>query len=62
LQQAEVQLDAATESLASAGANLDVDLSSQLVALTSAQTFVELDVQSLKTADQIRRTAINLLA
>ncbi len=68
LQQAEVQLNDATELLASAGtdsssgANLDVvDLSSQVVAVTAAQTLAELSMESLKTADQIQQNAINLV-
>jgi hypothetical protein len=43
--------------------NLDVvNPSSQIVALSSAQIQVELSLASLKTADQIQQTAVNLLA
>jgi flagellin-like hook-associated protein FlgL len=68
VEQAQVQLDAATESLASAGAspngaNLDTaDLASGVVALTSAQTLMQLSLSTLKTADQVSQTALNLLA
>jgi flagellar hook protein FlgE len=69
LAQAEVQLEAATTGLATAGAaspsgaNLDVvDLSSQIVALTSAQTVFAIDLATLKTANQIQQNLINLTA
>jgi len=69
LSQAEVQLDAAASGLATAGAaspngaNLDVvDLSSQIVALTSAQTAFAIDLATLKTADQVQENLINLTA
>ncbi len=69
LAQAEVQLQAATTGLATAGAaspsgaNLDVaDLSSQIVALTSAQTLYSINLDVLKTADQLQKNLIDLTA
>ncbi len=68
VEQAQVQLDAATESLVSAGAspngaNLDTaDLASGIVALTSAQVQLQLSLSTLKTADQVQQTTLNLLA
>jgi flagellar hook protein FlgE len=69
LGQAEVQLDAAAGALAAAGsassngANLDVvNISAEIMALNSAQTAFAIDVSTLKTADQIQQTALNLLA
>jgi hypothetical protein len=69
LAQANAQLNSATLALTNAGANspdganLDVvSLSSQIVAQTSAEIQVELSLASLKTADQIQQTAVNLLA
>lgn len=68
LDQAEVQLDAAASNLADAGAgsvsgaDVDtVDLSAQIVALTSAQTTFQVNIATLKTADQVQQTAIDLL-
>jgi flagellar hook protein FlgE len=67
--QAEVQLEAAATSLASAGAatpdgaNLDVvDISKEMVALMSAQTLFALNISTLKTADQIQKAVIDLTA
>jgi len=67
LQQAEFQLDAAAAGVASAGArpangnNADVvDLSSQVVAMTQAQTQYEADLATLKTADQVEQNLVNL--
>jgi flagellar hook protein FlgE len=69
LAQAEVQLEAAATGLATAGAsspsgaNLDVvDLSAQIVALTSAQTAFAIDLATLKTANEIQKNLINLTA
>ena len=69
LSQAETQLNAAASGLATAGAsspsgaNLDVlDLSSQIVALDSAQILFEINLDTLKTADQFQRSLINLTA
>lgn len=67
LAQAEVQLNAAATGLATAGAaspsgaNLDVaDLSSQILALDSAQTLFTINLDVLKTADQLQKNLINL--
>jgi flagellar hook protein FlgE len=69
LSQAEGQLDSAASALATAGAaspsgaNLDVvDLSSQVVALTSAQTIFAINLDVLKSADQLQQNLINLTA
>jgi flagellar hook protein FlgE len=69
LQQAEVQLNDATAKLASAGGtdanpgNVDVvDLSAEMVALTSAQTLFSVNLATLKTADQIEQSVIDLTA
>jgi len=69
LNQASAQLDAAASQIASAGAaspdraNLDTaDLSTQMVALTSAQTLFEADLATLKTADQMQKSLIDLTA
>jgi flagellar hook protein FlgE len=67
--QAEVQLEAAATNLASAGAatpdgaNLDVvDISKEMVALMSAKTLFALNISTLKTADQIQKSVIDLTA
>jgi len=69
LQQSEAQLDRAAVNLASFGgssvngAGVDtVDLSAEAVALTSAQTRAEFSIKTLKTADEIQKTAIDLIA
>jgi flagellar hook protein FlgE len=69
LQQAEVQLNAAAAKLADAGgasrngANLDVvDLSAEMVALMSARTFFSANLATLKTADRIQKSLIDLTA
>ncbi len=69
LRQAEVQLNAAAASIASAGssspdgANLDVvDLSAEMVALMSAQSAFEVNLATLKTADQMQKSLIDLTA
>jgi hypothetical protein len=68
LQQADVQLEAAAANLANAGTNtagpsLDtVDMASQIVALNSAQASVQLNLETLKTIDQVQQNVINLLA
>jgi flagellar basal body rod protein FlgG len=68
LDQAQVQLDAAASNLANAGAasisGADADtvnLSAQMVALTSAQTLFQVNIAALTTADQVQQTAIDLL-
>jgi len=67
LDQASAQLDAAAAQIASAGAaspdgaNLDtVDLSTQMVALMSAQTLFAANLATLKTADQMGKSLIDL--
>ena len=66
LQQADAQLEAAVANLASVGANslgpnLDtVDLASQIVALNSAQDSFTVNLEALKTADQIQQSLLNL--
>ena len=62
LQQAEVQLEAAANSSASAGgaspsgANLDVvDLSAEMVALMTAQNQVAVNLATLKAVDHIQQ-------
>ncbi len=68
LEQAQIQLNAAASNLANAGAasagpSLDtVDLSAQIVALTSAQTLYDVNLETLKTANQIQQNVLNLLA
>jgi flagellar basal body rod protein FlgC len=68
LQQADVQLEAAAANLANAGANsagpsLDtVDLATQIVALNSAQNLFAVNLDTLKTADQVQQSVLNLLA
>ena len=68
LQQADVQLETAASNLANAGANstgpsLDiVDLASQIVALNSAKTLAQVNLEALKTADQIQKNVLNLIA
>ncbi|MBZ5681575.1 MAG: hypothetical protein LAO24_15865 [Acidobacteriia bacterium] len=69
LEQAQVQLEAAATQLASAGAassqqgELDtVDLSAQMVALMSAKNFYFVNLATLKTADQVQKTLIDLTA
>jgi len=69
LDQAQVQLQNAATRLASAGAEspdgagLDtVDLSADIVALMSAQNQYSANLSTLKTADQIQKNTINLVA
>jgi len=67
LAQAEVQLNAAASTLATAGAaspdGVDVaNLSAEIVALNAAKTLVAVNLSALKTADQIQQSAINLFA
>lgn len=68
LEQAQVQLDAAASNIANAGAasagpNLDtVDLSTQIVALNSAQILAEVNVDIMKTANQVQQSVLNLFA
>jgi len=69
LQQAEVQLNAAAAKIASAGASspdgasLDVvDLSAEMVALMSAQSAFDVNLATLKIADQMQKGLIDLTA
>jgi len=67
LQQADVQLNTTAAQIASAGgtsadeANPDVvDISEEMVALTSAQILYEANLATLKTADQVEQNLVNL--
>jgi flagellar hook protein FlgE len=69
LDQASAQLDAAAAGIASAGAaspdgaNLDiVSLSEEMIALMSAKTMYLANVSTLKIADQIQKSTIDLIA
>ena len=68
LQQADVQLEAAMTNLVSAGADsagssLDiVDVATQIVALNSAQDSFAVNLEALKTADQVQQNVLNILA
>jgi flagellar hook protein FlgE len=69
LRQADVQLNTAATKIASAaatspnGANMDVvDLSAEMVALMSAQSAFEVNLATLKTADQMQKGLIDLKA
>ncbi len=68
LQQADAQLEQAATRIASAGiasangANLDtVDLSAEVVALISARDLSAVNLSTLKTGDEIQKTAIDLM-
>jgi hypothetical protein len=69
LQQANTQLDAAASAIASAGAtsangnNPDVvDLSTEMVALMSAQTSFSANLATLETVDQMQKTLLDVTA
>ena len=68
ISQAEMQLDATTTSLASAGASANgggvdvVDVASQMVAMNSAEILLQLSLSTLKTSDQLQKNVIDLLA
>ncbi len=69
LQQADAQLESAASKIASfgtnspAGANLDiVDLSAAVVALVSAKNQYSANLSTLKVADEIQKTSIDLRA
>ena len=69
LQQADTQLNAAAAKISSAGAtspdaaNLDVvDLSAEMVALMSARAFFSVNLATLKAADQMQKSLIDLTA
>ena len=69
LQQADAQLDAAASAIVSAGAtsangsNPDVvDLSTEMVALMSAQNSLSANLATLETADQIQQNLLDVTA
>ena len=69
LERGQAQLEQAAARLAGAGAespdgaNLDtVELSAEIVALMSAKTQFSANLSTLKTADQIQKSAIDLMA
>lgn len=69
LQQANAQLEAAAVKIASAGGGssetptLDaVDLSAEMVALISARTLFDLNLATLKTADQMQKSLLDIKA
>ena len=69
LEQGQVQLENAATRLAGAGAespdgaSLDtVDLSAEVVALMSAKTQFSANLSTLKTANQIQKNAIDVMA
>lgn len=67
LDQAQAQLETAGTRLASAGVSLDrsnldtVDLSAEMVALMSAKNNFLVNATVLKTANEIQKTAIDLM-
>ena len=68
INQAQMQLDAATSSLASTGTSPNsggvdvVDIASQMVAMNSAEILLQLSLSTLKTSDQLQKNVIDLLA
>jgi len=69
LQQADIQLEAAASRMATAGsdspdgANLDVvDLSTEMVALMSAQNLFNANLATLKTTDQMPKSLLDIKA
>jgi len=69
VEQGQVQLQNAALKLAGAGANSPdgagvdvVDLSAEMVALMSAQTQFSANLSTLKTADQLQQTSLDLMA
>ena len=69
LQQADVQLEAAAVRIARAGsnsadgANIDVvDLSTEMIALMSAQTLFDVNLATLETADQMQKSLMDVTA
>jgi hypothetical protein len=69
LQQAETQLNSVANTLAAGGAsainggNTDVaDLSTEVVALNSAQNSFAINLSTLKTANEIQKSTLDLLA
>jgi flagellar hook protein FlgE len=66
LDQADAQLNAATEAIATigtaAGGPNIVNLGADMISLTSAQTLYEVNIATLKTADQMEQRLIDLTA
>jgi len=69
MQQAELQLETAASAIAGAGGESSnagpqdvVDLSAEMTALISAQTLYEANLATLKTADQMEQSLVNLRA
>lgn len=69
LQQADAQLDAAASAIVSAGATSAngsnpnvVDLSTEMVALMSAQNSLSANLATLETADQIQQNLLDVTA
>lgn len=68
LQQADAQLNAAAEAIANAGSPAGsgdlnvVNLAADIVSLTSAQTLFEANIATLKTADQMEKSLIDVTA
>ena len=69
LQQANAQLEAAAVKIASAGGGssetptLDVvDLSAEMLALISARTLFDVNLATLKTADQMQKSLLDIKA
>jgi len=67
LEQASAQLDAAASAIAQSGAPSGagvavVSLSSEMVALTTAQTQFEASVTTLQTADQMQQSLFDVMA
>lgn len=69
LQQADAQLNAAAEAIANAGAPAGsggdvnvVNLAADIVSLTSAQTLFEANIATLKTADQMQKSLVDVTA
>jgi len=69
MEQAEAQLEASASAIAQAGissadgANLDVvDLSSEMVAMMSARNQFELNVSTLKTANEAQKSLLDVTA
>jgi len=69
VEQGQVQLQNAALRLAGAGADSPdgagadvVDLSAEMVALMSAQTQFSANLSTLKTADQLQKTTLDLMA
>ena len=67
LQQADYQLQTAASDIASSaspdGANLDVvSLSAEAVALTSARNLYQANIATLKTANELQKNVLDLMA